>query len=210
MGNKRIDKLGEKEFIDVLEDVRKAYRLLALYQRRLLDLVNHIGNVLEMNINSGWYKFSKEGRNGTKLKLKSSSWDWLNLYLYSFLFDEKPFDGQNYKFRIIHQADTGFYDSNLDPNLKDHSENFFDVSKSKSQLLFVLHKEGVTREELNKELKNYYSIEPKNEEISEAIAEKCLVVCYGLERFINESSTKKVLDEFNYECYEKFGIQLLK
>ena len=59
-----MEKLNTFELSNVLKDVRNSYRVLALYQQRILDTVKYIGNQYNWTFHSGWAKFSSASLNG--------------------------------------------------------------------------------------------------------------------------------------------------
>ena len=76
------------EIDGALLDVRKAYRLLSLYQRRVLDLCGEITGVFETTLN--FYQWSPSHydstpRRGT-LPLNRWAWDFLPLYDFCVLY----------------------------------------------------------------------------------------------------------------------------
>jgi hypothetical protein len=85
-----MDNLTPAEFERSLQDVRLAYRLLAVYQRRLLDTVDFIFKQFG-TFEGKWYgHFSKPAANAKVLGLKESwGWDWLPMYFSQFKSEEK-------------------------------------------------------------------------------------------------------------------------
>lgn len=199
-----MDKLNTTAINEVLKDVRSSYRLLALYQNRLLDIIKYAANTYNTSFNSGWSKFSKAAANGNKASIDKSSWDWLNLYLYEFNLGSIKRDGDSYHFKMVHQADTGYYDSSKEQKISiDNVNQYADVSTSTTRLFFVLSKndDGCPKEHiLNGNLSNK----------SEGLISKdnWLAVPYNLQLFSNQDKTDIVLNKFNAICKENFGIDL--
>lgn len=79
-----MDKINKEELQQTLNDVRKSYRLLALYQRRILDTVKFIANHYNLQLQSGHSKFSNTAKKGRGVQFDQWSWDWLSMYLYEF------------------------------------------------------------------------------------------------------------------------------
>lgn len=126
-----------------LTDVRKAYRLLALYQRRILDTVMCFQKLLNNRLFSGgWSLFSNVTPRNGRGSLDCWSWDWLNMYCYEFHFPEKSDDIT--KLSIVHIADTGWFDTNFqDHNTKANSiDKYVNPEKSKSLFLFIAQLKG--------------------------------------------------------------------
>ena len=64
--------MNKEEFKQTLVEVRRAYRLLYLYQRRTLDLIDFIGNEMSFTFNGGHSKFSNAS--GTKSNVKLTAY----------------------------------------------------------------------------------------------------------------------------------------
>lgn len=201
-----MDKLNITEINEALKDVRNAYRLLALYQKRLLDIVKYVSNAYNVTFNSGWSKFSNAAGHGNRASIDRFSWDWLSLYLYEFNLGTILSTGKDqYHFKIVHQADTGFYDARANKKIMHENVNeFSDVDTSVTRLFFVLSKNdnGCPMQHiLNGNLKAVDN--------SKIIRENWLAVPYNLQRFTNQSLTDEVLKEFNSICNETYGIDLI-
>jgi hypothetical protein len=200
-----MDKLNTTEINTVLKDVRSSYRLLALYQKRLLDIVKYTANTYNVSFNSGWTKFGNAVPNGNRASIDRSSWDWLNLYLYEFNLGSIKRDGDTYHFKIVHQADTGYYDVSKDQKTSiDNVDQYADSSVSGTRLFFVISKNdnGCPKQHiLNGNL--------SSQNQSKLIKGNWLAVPYNLQRFSNQADTDNVLSEFNVVCKEIFGIDLI-
>lgn len=199
-----MEKLNPHQFQNTLQDVRTAYRLLALYQRRLLDVIKFIHNYYSLEFSGGWEKFSAPTPKGRRVQLQNWSWDWLNLYLYEFSMSSTEINGDSYILKIVHQADTGYFDASENKAItKLDIDQFDDLNRSQSRLIFVLSK----NEDLcpiQNLLENHLSSE-NNTLIRNG---NWIGVPYGMEHFINEESTIKILEDFNRICKNEFGISL--
>ncbi|RTQ51743.1 hypothetical protein EJV47_08085 [Hymenobacter gummosus] len=103
--------LSLAEMESVLLDVRRAYRLLYLYQNRVLNTVRFIGERMGFDYEGGYPWFSNNTpREGKWADLESWAWDWLNMYYYEFRFREKVVGGERIRFSAVIQSDTGHYD----------------------------------------------------------------------------------------------------
>lgn len=199
-----MEKLDSSKLENVLEDVRKSYRLLALYQQRLLDIVKYIGNKYNQEFNSGWAKFSKHMNNGNRAKIDAWSWDWLTMYLYEFNMGHREIGEHEYWFKIVHQADTGFYDKEKTERIqKTEIDQFETAEKSKSRLFLVLSRsEGCPKKNL---LSKHLS------SVSDGLVHNgdWMAVPYDMKRFIDKQSTDKVLKEFNSKVLSYFNVEIL-
>ena len=200
-----MEQINQQEFENILKDVRNGYRLLALYQKRILDTVKYIGNQYNTDFNSGWPKFSNGTKNGRRANIDSWSWDWLNLYFYEFNMGTLKIKGNNYHFKILHQADTGVFDKWQNEKIsKLNVEDFNESENSESRLFFILSKEsnGCPIQHILKEklAKNYKST---------LFESDWLAVPYNLSRFLNQNTIDLVIKDFNDECEKNFSISLL-
>jgi len=112
---------------EALIDVRKAYRLLSLYQRRVLDLVKETGSMFDLDF-YGWspVHFGRIGKLGTDPTGKWA-WDLIPLYCASFLYVQPSYNRRHrrqgeWMLEIGVNSDDGFDPSskkNLEPNVSD-------------------------------------------------------------------------------------------
>lgn len=200
-----MEKLNTSEFSNVLKDVRNSYRVLALYQQRILDTVKYIGNQYSLDFHSGWAKFGRGSSNGKTAKVIDSGWDWLPFYLYEFNMGNVDIGGVKYSFKIVHQADTGYYDTSLNEKISKRSvESFANADTSKTRLFFVLS-ENANGCPLKNILQNHRSADAKG-----VIRNgNWLAVPYDISLFLNEQSTEDVIKNFNGVCAKEFGVNLL-
>jgi len=189
----------EEQFIDV----RKAYRLLYHYQRRVIDLAYFIGNYYNMDFISGNPWFSGATFNRTSVSQKRWAWDWLGMYFYDFYF-EKEFENQKkIQLGVIIQSDTGYFDSKdaKKLNLKDYAK----PEESETRLILAVSQGNWDSKEIretkffSKELEQYpptYEKSPKKDLSNEKIIAKA----YSLSDFIDEQSTIENLIDFRKFC----------
>lgn len=201
-----MDKLNTLEINEALKDVRKAYRLLALYQKRLLDIVKYTANFYNVSFNSGWSKFSNAASHGNRASIDRSSWDWLSLYLYEFNLGAIQIGVDKYNFKIVHQADTGYFDASADKRIdRGNAEQFTDVNSAVTRLFFVMSKNdnGCPKHHiLNSNLK---AIDNKI-----IVKGNWLAVPYNLQRFSSQLETDIVLNEFITVCKENFVVSIIE
>ncbi len=200
-----MDKIDPSEFNSVLKDVRASYRLLAIYHRRILDIVKYIGNHYDLNFSRGWAKFSNPVSHSSSITLDKWSWDWLSMYLYEFNMGSKEIAGDTYNFKIVHQADTGFYDSKqIAVRSEPKVDHFGDLNNSETRLFFVISKneDGCPLANiLNDNLSRISNIE-----ITKG---NWLLVAYDMDRFFSQEKTDIVLEEFNQVFASNFGVRLI-
>lgn len=200
-----MEQLNPNQLQGIFKDVRSAYRILALYQQRILDTVKYVGNQYGFSFQSGWSKFSNAASHGNRATIhKKWSWDWLTQYLYEFNMGALEVEKDKFYFKIVHQADTGFYDANYTSKIsKLDIDQFADANTSQTRLFLVLSKndDGCP---IHHVLQSHLSAQNN----SKIIKGNWLAVPYNLERFTNQESTDIVLKEFSGECTNFFGIKL--
>lgn len=197
-----MSELNYSELSLTMTNVRKAYRLLHDYQKRVLDTVNFIGNNLNFEYHSGWAWFSKDQGNKNNKSLERSGWDWLNMYEYEFFFGDQNVNGIEFRFSILHQADTGYYDGLK--SKKDSPLDFIAASESQSRLVFIVGRNNFwdPRNVLTEKLRN-----KNTDEFSDA-NQNLFGKAYGMERFFNEDSTQNTIADFIRFCWEKYKLDI--
>ncbi|WP_276482694.1 hypothetical protein [Paraflavitalea pollutisoli] len=124
-----------------LIDVRKAYRLLYMYQRRLVDTVDYISQSIGVQIENTYCCFSGSFFDGRKHYRDYWAWDWLPMYFHEFYCGaHKRLNGLVINVGIAIQSDTGFYDAQL--SNKQNIEAYAPVEDSETRLLFYLARNG--------------------------------------------------------------------
>lgn len=189
-------KLTQAELEEAFVDVRKAYRLLYHYQRRVLDLVKFIGDNLGYDYNGGWSYFSHPAPRNGKGKLDFWSWDWLNMYFYEFHFGFKNVNGTNVGFSIFLQSDTGFFD--VEMNGKTNIEDFAEVDQSKTRLIFIAGKNGWNPPQIIDDNK----ISSKVVNLKKELKDGGFMIgkAYDLSKFRDEESTLTQIEDFINYC----------
>jgi hypothetical protein len=184
------------QFENVLVDVRKAYRLLYLYQKRVLDVIQYIGDSLDFRFGGGWNWFVYNMPVASKAKLTNSSWEWLSMYFYEFNFSERKVNDSTIKFSVILESDSGYFDSmNSFENIKSYSP----VQQSVTKLIFMVGK-NVWWDPDFKELfddENLDIYKSSKDELIRSNEKGTIVVkCFPLSRFINAEETNKCIGEW--------------
>jgi hypothetical protein len=192
-----------EELEAVFTDVRKAYRLLYHYQRRVMDTVRYISNLLSINLQSGHPIFSDltPGEN-KRPDLDRWAWDWLNMYFYEFYCTAKKIDTDTYQFAIQIQSDTGCYDTGA--NELD-IENYSPAELAATRLIFIYSKnrwKGEQQED-HKRFTGFHSIpalsanQPSTFKEEHDNGDKFFVMMtMPLENLVDESSIKSEIDRF--------------
>lgn len=191
------------ELKNSLIEVRKAYRLLYDYQKKVLDLIQFIGSEFGRSYNGGYSKYCNVTPRNGKGSLNNWAWDWLNMYYYEFNFHiEKDRD----YFSVVLISDTGFYEAkNEDSNFNDKLEinKYKSAENSSTKLAFVYGDkiwecEGFLKngcwEDLQFLLKSegVYNREDKTG--------KMLFKSYNLEDFSSKENAINALRDFSIFC----------
>ena len=203
-----MEKINLNEFNQVLQDVRTAYRLIALYQTRVKDIVRYIMDNYQLTYAGGYQKFSASNpRNGKSAKLNNYTWDWLPMYMYQFTAKEFKKDSDEYCFHVYHVADSGYFDQ-FGPERGPDRLNitaFGPVASSKTRLFFVLSRNDVKGWPYSKVLKNHLTAN-SIVEISEG---DWIAKSFDIQKFFNEESAIDMMKDFDNFCFEHFKIKLI-
>jgi len=116
--------LTNKEVDAALTDVRKAYRLLYQYQKRVLDVVYYIREKYNMPEFVGAKRFSdpigktrrcKEEYETVDLKIFRDMWAWDFLYSYEFEYylGCRNTTNRQISISVLQISDSGFYESDV-------------------------------------------------------------------------------------------------
>lgn len=202
----------ETQFKESLVEVRKAYRLLYLYQKRVRDLVIFIKDKWNLKLEAGmpWPLYHDTGNTkGKHVNIKHSPWVWLPMYYYDFFFLRKNEDGStSIQVGIIIQSDTGFFDVSSEfkkPNIN----QFAPPEESETRIILAASNGNWDSEAIRKDKsfgKNKFVYPDNNKTIKDV---KIIAKAYPLVNFFNEDSTEQTLKDFEEFCESK-GIPNLK
>jgi hypothetical protein len=195
-----MENLTSYQLEEALCDVRKAFRLLYFYQRRVLDLVEFVGDTLEYNYRGGSPRFSSPSPRYGKGELNCWAWDWINMYYYEFHFGSKLIVNHNITFSIFIQSDTGYFD--IENNNRLSVESFAPVENTKTKLIFVVGKDGWDISKLYPEAKVFSS---ERTEFYDLLPNGAVMIglSYNLSEFINEEFTRSKIEDFIEYCKAK-------
>lgn len=193
--------ISKEELSNVLIDVRKSYRLLYFYQRRILDTIKYISDLLSINPVGGYSIFSNNTpRDDSRPQFDKWAWDWLNLYMYEFYYGHRDIDRDRYYFAIQVQSDTGCYDTNV---IETDVISFSEPEQAQTRILFLYGKnrwkgEGKIGQE---EFVDYHKVSALIAGAEQTYVEGDGNLVFALkaaqlENFLDESSIKEQVDEF--------------
>ena len=207
---------NKKSMQDALTDVRRAYRLVYLYQERLYDIIKYIRR--SMGLCHYWRKgFYGLGRADTDF-VGGAVWDGIPFYNFSTLLlpngqDKHDLSEGKWMLVLHFLADRDVFDELgwYVKDGKDRPENFVPVEKSASVLRIYLYQaKSDTDLESGIEWRKIYERNywPKREKIHEFEDDYDYgkIVAYGeefnLECLQNEKELKEVLDDFKESARE--------
>lgn len=202
-----MDKITKDEFERSLQDVRLAYRLLAVYQRRLLDTVDFIFKQFGTSEGKWYGHFSQVASSGKRRSLDCWSWDWLPMYFSQFKSLEQKIGEDKYYLQIIHMADSGYFDVAKSTKIRRIDvDQFGPVVSSESKLFFTFSKND-NEAPLHFILKDRIDTMPLKELVVEG---NWAAIAYPLKEFFDKDSTLKVISELKSEFSKAFGIVIPK
>lgn len=200
---------------NALLDVRRAHRILYVYQKRMSDLAYFIKCKLGMPKFRGFKHFSRPiSKNSRYLTIRHDMWAWD--YLYSYLFEyylgkkEAGDKLHDYKLSLIQYSDTGYFDQ--DGQRRCRISEFGSEDESGSKLLFFLEykpkdsewewKDGSYMERIV--LDKEFGRKEHTKTVRDTATRGTQILCsFPLERFINMEATLEVLREFRSYCKEQ-------
>lgn len=190
---------------NTLIEVRKAYRFLYEYQKRILDLINYIGNQYKLNYQGGYPKFSRAAPNNNRGRLDNWAWDWLNMYYYEFNFKTREIEENTLYFSVFLISDTGFYKTNPFEGRNHYNKldisTYADAEKSDTKLIFTAGKNiwgtwGFLWDEDSFLLQDEGEVKENENKIA-------FFKSYNLERFANEEGALKCINDFREHAKAK-------
>ena len=184
---------------DVLVDVRKAYRLLHVFNSRIIDLMKYIETAFGMEFAGGMSLFTADTPGNWKYRFNNWVWDFFNLYCYQFRFNSNTT-----WLSVILQSDTGLWDKIKDfsdPDEFDEKQDKVDLfnspEDSKTRIFFVTGNgkwsedkiQILYEKNLNKNIEN-------DGVLDKGKRGKIWYKMFEISKFIDEETTLKTLDEF--------------
>ena len=189
-----MDNLEEK-----LLDVRKAYRLLHIFNKRIFSLMQYIEEAFDLTYEGGKSLFTADSPQKWNGRFENWTWDYFNLYFY-----QHNFSSNNTWLSILLQSDTGLWDIIDDINNEDEFskkvENvkiFNSVEESETRLIFVTSN-GKWSADIINELynKNLNKNIKKEDAISFNKKIKIFYKIFGIKDFIDENKTIETLTKY--------------
>ncbi|MEN9612511.1 MAG: hypothetical protein RLZZ628_3325 [Bacteroidota bacterium] len=206
-----INKIEKKELEDIFLDVRKAYRLLFLYQQRVLSSIKYIKQKLKLNKPSGSAYASFPIRQG-KGELDNWAWDWLAMYHYEFYFGAVQNTSTHLAIWII--SDSGLFE-------KHNISNGFDgrvleiknyAAPEESDTLVVFYASSDKTKLRYNQVSDFKTKNFRKNSVyvpylqTNSAGEKFLSMSFPMSEFIDEEGILKIVKTFVEKCKEN-GIE---
>lgn len=212
-----------KELDNAFVDVRNAFRLLAMYQFRALDIVGYIREHTPFTDMWGRRLFCDtlhrkggcpDGYANLAVWSDMWSWDFLYNYLFEYYFGQVTIQRKIVEMSVIQVSDDGFYKShNVQPSAI-NIETYAPSTESNSLIVLTAghnawlqdYEEDDCDAFLHKFLASEQeSVIFKDEKGGWAITKK-----YPIQRFSSQRDADKVLSDFGRIIKENAGIDLFK
>ncbi|TCO06968.1 hypothetical protein [Natronoflexus pectinivorans] len=188
-------------------DVRKAYRLLFHYQKRVLNLVDFISKEFGFDYKGGYPIHMDSSPNKGRGELCNSPWNWLNMYAYEFRMKSQKFGRRTVDLSIYLQSDSGApFKTNHD---MDELDKYDSLDKSKTRLHFLLTDKALKEEDYNLIIDD--GDIPHDKDCSKFLEHnggKLFIKAFNLSEFINEEKSINILLEIAKEFKSKTDIEL--
>lgn len=197
--------LTSSELEEVFIDVRKAYRLIYLYQQRILDTVEYVSSILSQTNIEGWVLFGDAFKNSKNIDFNRSAWDWIPMYCYEFKFAPQKIKGNSYDFALAAYADNGFENAE-DGVSPTQVERFVPPERSESQIYLYVGKNMWKPENFEVIWTDKY---PREFEFIED-NKHFLSLRFAMSRFKNEESIIEALKEFKAYCNARGMVDFLE
>jgi len=213
-----------KELDNAFIDVRNAFRLLARYQSRVLDIVNYIREQTPYTDMWGLRRYCNvistrkncPGDNYANLNVHRDmwSWDFLYNYLFEYYFGGAKFGRKTIEMSVIQVSDDGYYKSMANNPSPTDISTFLPSDESNSYLVFTAGWKAWlcdnTEDDCNRFLHKFLR---GSKDLCVYIDEKehwAITKRYLMQRFSSQKETDKVLVDFGKIVMDHTGIELFK
>lgn len=213
-----------KELDNAFVDIRNAYRLIARYQSRVLNIVNYIKEQTPYTDmwGSKWFslpigkKKNSPASDYANLSVfpKMWSWDFTYGYLFEYYFGESKISRRRIDMSILQVSDDGFFVSQHSKPSQTDVSTFREAAESNSYLIFMagdglwFNMEGCT--DYEQSLAKFLS-SPKDTWVNEADKGKFFVVKrYPMQKFATQQEADAVIRDFGKLIADISGIRLFK
>ena len=185
---------NKEELKQSFVEVRKAYRLLYEYQKKILDLMSFIQAYFGLTPKGWWQKFSKKLPKEPKITLNMWAWDWLPMYFSNFGFHKNDL-----RISILLVSDSGYFENDENISFGNYQKKlnlnkFKDVEESTTKLIFIVEKK---ERKFFPKTNNWYYPKFFKKGITEEKEDGGLYKICNLDDFHNQQSTEKILEKLS-------------
>jgi hypothetical protein len=212
-----------KELDNAFLDVRNAFRLLARYQARVLDIINYIREQTAFTDMWGRCIFSNTigtRRNSpfpdyAKLAVWKDMlpWDYLNNYVFEYYFGQVPIQRKTIDMSIIEVSDDGFYKSGSNNLSATNVSSFESADNSNTLLVFTVGWKEWLRDQDDEDIDFLRKFLASYNDECVYIDDKghfAITKKYKMQRFSSQFETDKVIRDFGKLVKDKTGIKIFK
>lgn len=191
----------QKSIESLLVDVRKSYRFIYEYQRRVMDLITFIGGYWDFVYEKGEPVFCRPPSHKKINPSVNWAWDFLLFYNYNFVYTSKDLGSwKNLKLMLNIVSDNGFYET--DSNASRLNINSFEASEvSKTELHIILKSTGV--EWFDYQSKQYSAKNGDDTYVNKDEKSSTIIIGqkFNLTQLTNEGDVLRSLNMFEELCF---------
>ena len=199
-----------KELDNAFTDVRNAFRLLARYQSRVLDIVNYIREHTPYTDMWGLRRYCNvistrkncPGDNYANLNVHCDmwSWDFMYNYLFEYYFGQVKIQRKTIDMSIIQVSDDGFYKSLANNPSPTDISTFLPSDESNSYLVFTAGWNEWLRDDVeddNEAFPNKFLAQSKDVSIyKNDKGHWSITKRYPMQRFASQKEADQVISDF--------------
>jgi hypothetical protein len=213
-----------KELDNAFVDVRNAFRLLARYQSRVLDIINYIREQSPFTDMWGLRRFCNvistrkncPGDNYATLRLYSDMWAWdfMYNYIFEYYFGQVKIQRKVIDMSVIQVSDDGFYKSMSSKPSQTDISTFIPAEEANSYLVLTAGWKAWMRDEQENDYDAFlHKFLSGTNDLSIYIDDKgywAITKRYPMQRFSSQKEADKVLADFGKIVKDNTGIELFK
>lgn len=213
-----------KELDNAFVDVRNAFRLLARYQSRVLDIINYIREQFPFTDMWGLRRFGNvistrkncPGDNYATLRIYSDmgAWDFMYNYIFEYYFGQVKIQRKVIDMSVIQVSDDGFYKSMSSKPSQTDISSFLPAEEANSYLVLTAGWKAWMRDEKEDDYDSFLH------KFLSGTNDSCIYIDdkgywaitkrYPMQRFSSQKEADKVLADFGKIVKDNTGIELFK
>lgn len=213
-----------KELDNAFVDVRNAFRLLARYQSRVLDIINYIREQSPFTDIWGLRRFCNvistrkncPGDNYATLRIYSDMWAWdfMYNYIFEYYFGQVKVQRKVIDMSVIQVSDDGFYKSMSSKPSQTDISTFLPAEEANSYLVLTAGWKAWLRDEQEDDYDAFlHKFLSGSNDSCIYIDDKgywAITKRYPMQRFSSQKEADKVLADFGKIVKDNTGIELFK